>query len=47
LIRKVGADNTDARFKAAFRDVPSANFKVFEDTDIPGLKNINIAAGTC
>ncbi|GLB39809.1 putative uncharacterized conserved protein (DUF2183) [Lyophyllum shimeji] len=47
-IRRVdGANNTDARFAEAFQGVPANKFRTFTDADIPGLQNINVAAGEC
>lgn len=42
-----GADNSDERFAAAFAGVPANKFRVFSDTDIPGLANINVVGGEC
>lgn len=47
-IRKVdGANNTAARFAAAFEGVPSSRWRVFDDSEIPGLANIDVANGEC
>ncbi|KAF8351920.1 hypothetical protein F5887DRAFT_1068303 [Amanita rubescens] len=47
-IRKVdGANNTAARFAAAFDGVPSSRWRVFNDSEIPGLADINVANGEC
>lgn len=47
-IRRVDkADNSDARFKAAFAGVPTTRFRIFNDTDIPTLQTINVAGGKC
>ncbi|KAF5384098.1 hypothetical protein D9615_003347 [Tricholomella constricta] len=47
-IRRVeGADNSDARFAAAFEGVPANKFRIFTDEDIPSLKNIDVAGGEC
>lgn len=42
-----GANNTDARFAAAFNGVPATKFRLFNDSSIPDLYNINVAAGKC
>ncbi|KAK2463319.1 hypothetical protein APHAL10511_004630 [Amanita phalloides] len=42
-----GADNTAARFAAAFDGVPSNRWRAFDDSDIAGLASINVAAGDC
>jgi hypothetical protein len=47
-IRKVdGANNTDERFNAAFAGVPSSNFRLYTDDEIPSLANIDVAGGNC
>ncbi len=47
-IREVdGANNTAARFAAAFDGVPSSRWRVFNDSDIPGLADIDVANGEC
>jgi len=47
-IRKVdGANNTDARFNAAFAGVPSNKFRIYTDDEIPSLANIDVAGGEC
>ncbi|KAF8065136.1 hypothetical protein FPV67DRAFT_171095 [Lyophyllum atratum] len=47
-IRRVeGADNSDARFAAAFKGVPTNKFRIFTDDEIPGLQNIDVAGGEC
>ncbi|KAF8893022.1 hypothetical protein BD779DRAFT_1609996 [Infundibulicybe gibba] len=47
-IRKVdGADNSLARFAAAFKDVPSNKYRIYKDTDIPSLARIDVAGGAC
>ncbi|KAJ7180379.1 hypothetical protein C8R43DRAFT_870531 [Mycena crocata] len=47
-IRKVdGANNTDERFAAAFKGVPTNKFKIYTDDEIPSLANIDVAGGTC
>lgn len=47
-IRRVeGANNTDARFAAAFEGIPASKFRIFTDDEIPKLQNINVAGGEC
>lgn len=47
-IRRVeGANNTDARFAAAFSGIPANKFRIYTDADIAGLANINVAGGEC
>ena len=47
-IRQVeGANNTAARFEAAFDEVPSSRWRVFDDSDIAGLAGIDVAGGAC
>jgi len=42
-----GANNTDARFAAAFDGVDPSKFKLYNDTEIPDLANIDVAGGSC
>ncbi|KAF7291006.1 DUF2183 domain-containing protein [Mycena chlorophos] len=42
-----GANNTDARFAAAFEGVDPSKFKLYNDTEIPSLANIDVAGGKC
>jgi hypothetical protein len=47
-IRKVdGANNTDARFAAAFAGVDPSKFKLYTDDEIPGLADVDVAGGKC
>ena len=47
-IREVdGANNTAARFAAAFNGVPSSRWRVFNDSEIPALADIDVANGEC
>jgi len=47
-IRRVeGANNTDERFAAAFAGVPKNKFRIFNDSEIPSLAQIDIAGGAC
>jgi hypothetical protein len=47
-IRKVdGANNTDARFAAAFENVPSNKIRLYTDDEIPSLQDIDIPNGEC
>ena len=47
-IRQVeGANNTAARFAAAFEGVPSNRWRIFTDSDISGLAGIDVAGGAC
>ncbi|ETW87506.1 hypothetical protein HETIRDRAFT_145519 [Heterobasidion irregulare TC 32-1] len=48
-IRRVdGANNTDARFAAAFEGVPSTRFRIYDDTDIiKTLPTVDVAGGKC
>ncbi|KAF8647337.1 hypothetical protein AX16_006799 [Volvariella volvacea WC 439] len=47
-IREVpGADNSQARFDAAFAGVPQGRFRRFTDADIPSLQGIDVAGGQC
>lgn len=47
-IRQVdGADNSDARFGAAFAGVTAGKFRAFKDADIATLANIDVAGGNC
>lgn len=47
-IRRVeGGNNTDERFAAAFAGVPKEKFRIYDDADIPGLKDIDVAGGKC
>jgi hypothetical protein len=41
------ANNTDARFQAAFAGVPANKYRLFTDAEIPNLSGINVAAGEC
>jgi len=41
------ANNTDARFQAAFAGVPANKYRLFTDDEIPFLSGINVAAGEC
>ncbi|KAJ7574435.1 hypothetical protein C8J56DRAFT_979601 [Mycena floridula] len=38
-----GANNTEARFAAAFDGIPANKFRLYNDTDIPNLANVNVA----
>ncbi|PFH50838.1 hypothetical protein AMATHDRAFT_3575 [Amanita thiersii Skay4041] len=42
-----GANNTAERFEAAFQGVPPDRFRLFNDTGISSLRNINVARGDC
>ena len=44
-----GANNTDARFAAAFVDVPATNYRLYTDEDITNgtLTGIDVAGGSC
>ncbi|KAL0570650.1 hypothetical protein V5O48_011317 [Marasmius crinis-equi] len=42
-----GADNSDARFAAAFEGVPQERVRYFKDSDIPALANVDVAGGQC
>jgi len=42
-----GANNTDARFNAAFKGVPQEKIRLFNDTEIPSLSSIDVAGGKC
>ncbi|KAG6907793.1 hypothetical protein DXG01_007332 [Tephrocybe rancida] len=42
-----GADNTDARFSAAFSGVPENKFRIYTDNEIPSLQQIDVAGGKC
>ncbi|KAJ7068554.1 hypothetical protein C8F01DRAFT_1050819 [Mycena amicta] len=47
-IRKVDeANNTDARFAAAFEGVDPSKFKIYTDDEIPSLADIDVAGGKC
>lgn len=47
-IRRVeGADNSDERFAAAFSGVPKDKFRIFNDSEIPSLAQIDVAGGAC
>ena len=47
-IRQVdGADNAASRFTTAFAGVPAGKFRVFKDSEISGLANIDVAGGSC
>lgn len=47
-IRRVdGANNTDERFAAAFVGVPKDRFRIYNDSEIPSLAQIDIAGGAC
>jgi len=42
-----GADNSDERFAEAFKGIPKEKFRIYNDTDITSLANINVADGEC
>jgi hypothetical protein len=47
-IRQVDeADNSAARFAAAFEGVDPSKFKIYTDDEIPGLADIDVAGGEC
>ncbi|KAK7061968.1 DUF2183 domain-containing protein [Favolaschia claudopus] len=47
-IRKVDeANNTDARFAAAFKNVPQAKIHLYSDDEIPALAKVDVAGGKC
>jgi len=41
------ANNTDARFAAAFEGVDPTKYKLYTDAEIPSLANIDVAGGSC
>ncbi|KAJ7752752.1 hypothetical protein DFH07DRAFT_960400 [Mycena maculata] len=41
------ANNTQARFDAAFEGVDPSKYKLYNDTEIPSLANIDVAGGSC
>ncbi|KAJ3536706.1 hypothetical protein NMY22_g5912 [Coprinellus aureogranulatus] len=47
-IRQVdGADNVAERFATAFSGIPEGKFRIFGDSDIAGLADIDVAGGSC
>ncbi|KAG2003732.1 hypothetical protein CC2G_004314 [Coprinopsis cinerea AmutBmut pab1-1] len=47
-IREVeGADNSAERFGQIFRDIPQEKVKIFKDSEIASLRQVNVAAGQC
>ncbi|TFK75717.1 hypothetical protein BDN72DRAFT_757269 [Pluteus cervinus] len=42
-----GANNTDARFAAAFQGVPQNRIQLYNDAQIPALQNVNVSGGRC
>ena len=42
-----GANNTAARFEAAFDGVPPNRWRIYNDSDVPGLAGIDVAGGNC
>ncbi|KAJ6618738.1 hypothetical protein B0H10DRAFT_1227777 [Mycena sp. CBHHK59/15] len=42
-----GANNTDARFAAAFAGVSPSKYKLYTDDEIPSLAEIDVAGGAC
>ena len=42
-----GANNTNARFAAAFEGVPASKIRIYNDSEIPSLSRINVAGGEC
>ncbi|KAG6856624.1 hypothetical protein H0H87_002374 [Tephrocybe sp. NHM501043] len=42
-----GANNTDARFAAAFAGVPQSKFRIYTDDEILSLQQIDVAGGKC
>lgn len=45
--RVANADNADARFNAAFSGIPKEKTRIFDDTEIASLAQINVAGGQC
>ncbi|KAF5392740.1 hypothetical protein D9757_001013 [Collybiopsis confluens] len=42
-----GANNTDARFSAAFEGVPQDKIRLYRDEDIEGLRDVDVKGGSC
>ncbi|KAL0572548.1 hypothetical protein V5O48_009405 [Marasmius crinis-equi] len=42
-----GADNSDARFAAAFEGVPQERVRLFNDSQISALADVDVAGGQC
>ncbi|KAK1229909.1 hypothetical protein PQX77_007008 [Marasmius sp. AFHP31] len=42
-----GADNSDERFAAAFEGVPQDRIRLFDDSQVAALANVDVAGGQC